>query len=71
MENIGMNSALPKQTASGGASMDQKQITLGAATYEIHRVFLGSHPAAELIADRLMQNLPAAQSVDAPPAEAV
>lgn len=71
MENIGMNPALPAQTVPGGAYMDQEQITLGTATYEIHRIFFGSCPASELIAARLMQDLPDAQSIDDIPAEAV
>lgn len=42
----------------------EQQITMGQATYELRRVFQGSRPLSELMAERIAQNIPAVQSVD-------
>ena len=44
--------------------MEQQEITIGQVTYELRRVFQGTRPLSELMAERLAQNIPAAQSVD-------
>lgn len=44
--------------------MEQQETTMGQVTYELRRVFQGTRPLSELIADRLAQNIPTAQSVD-------
>lgn len=44
--------------------MEQKTITMGQVTYELPRVFQGTRPLSELMAERLAQNIPAARSVD-------
>lgn len=44
--------------------MEQQTIPMGQVTYELRRVFLGTRPLSELMADRLAQNLPAPQPVD-------
>ena len=52
------------QTNPGGEHMEQQEITIGHVTYELRRVFLGTRPLSELMAERLAQNIPTAQSVD-------
>ena len=44
--------------------MEQQTITMGQVTYELRRVFQGTRSLSELMAERLAQNIPAAQSVD-------
>lgn len=44
--------------------MEQQTITIGQVTYELQRVFQGTHPLSELMAERLAQNIPTAQPVD-------
>lgn len=44
--------------------MEQQTITMGQVTYELRRVFQGTQPLAELMAKRLVQNIPVAQPVD-------
>lgn len=44
--------------------MEQQTVTIGQVTYELRRVFQGTRPLAELMAERLAQNIPAAQPVD-------
>ena len=44
--------------------MEQQTITMGQVTYELSRVFQGTRPLSELMAERLAQNIPAVQSVD-------
>ena len=44
--------------------MDQRTITMGQVTYELQRVFQGTRPLSELMAERIAQNIPAPQSVD-------
>lgn len=67
MGNYGMNPCLPGQTNPGGERMEHQEITLGQVTYDISRVYAGSRPAAELVLDRLTQNLPAGHPVDGDP----
>ena len=48
--------------------MEHAEITLGEATYQISRVYAGSRPAAELVAERLARRLaeePAFDEADA------
>ena len=44
--------------------MEQQIITIGQVTYELQRVFQGTRPLPELMAERLAQNIPMAQSID-------
>ena len=44
--------------------MEQQTITMGQVTYELRRVFQGTRPLSDLMAERLAQNIPSAQSVD-------
>ncbi|MDE7220517.1 MAG: hypothetical protein K2O45_13005 [Oscillospiraceae bacterium] len=44
--------------------MEQQTITMGQVTYELRRVFQGTRPLSELMAERLAQNFPAARTVD-------
>lgn len=44
--------------------MEQRTITMGQVTYELRRVFQGTRPLSELMAERIAQNIPAVQFVD-------
>ena len=44
--------------------MEQQTITIGQVTYELGRVFQGTRPLSELMAERLTQNIPAVRPVD-------
>lgn len=44
--------------------MEQQEITMGQVTYELRRVFQGTRPLSELMAERLAQNIPAVRPVD-------
>ena len=37
--------------------MEQQTITMGQVTYELRRVFQGTHPLSELMAERIAQNI--------------
>ena len=37
--------------------MEQQEITLGQATYQVSRVYAGTRPAAELVAERLAKQI--------------
>ena len=37
--------------------MEQQEITLGQATYQVSRVYTGTRPASELVAERLVKRL--------------
>ena len=52
-----INSAPGVQTTCGGECMEQQEITLGQVTYEVSRVYAGSRPASELVAERLVKRL--------------
>lgn len=64
MGNSGMNQPILAQTNPGGEHMEQQEITIGQVTYELRRVFQGTRPLSELMAERLAQNIPDTQSVD-------
>ena len=64
MGNSGINRHIPEQNSSGGDAMEQQTITMGQVTYELRRIFQGTRPLSELMAERLAQNIPTAQSVD-------
>lgn len=64
MGNSGIKCPAPVQTNAGGERMEQQEITMGQATYELRRVFQGTHSLPELVAERLAQNIPLVQSVD-------
>lgn len=64
MENRGINRPAPEQNNSGGDVMEQQTIIMGQVTYELRRVFQGTRPLSDLMAERLAQNIPSAQSVD-------
>ena len=57
MGNNGMNPKSPGQTTPGGEYMEQQEITLGQATYQVSRVYAGTRPASELVAERLVKRL--------------
>ena len=44
--------------------MEQQTITMGQVTYELSRVFQGTRSLSELMAERIVQNIPAPQSID-------
>ena len=44
--------------------MEQQEITMGQVTYELQRVFQGTHSLSELMAERLAQNIPIGPPVD-------
>ena len=44
--------------------MEQQTITMGQVTYELRRVFQGTRPLSELMAERIAQNIPAVRPVD-------
>lgn len=37
--------------------MEQQEITLGQVTYQVSRFYIGTRPASELVADRLIKQL--------------
>ena len=37
--------------------MEQQEITLGPVTYQVSRVYAGTRPASELVAERLVKRL--------------
>ena len=37
--------------------MEQQEITLGQATYQVSRVYTGIRPASELVAERLARRM--------------
>ena len=37
--------------------MEHQEITLGPVTYQVSRVYTGTRPAAELVAERLVKRL--------------
>ena len=37
--------------------MEQQEITLGQVTYQVSRVYTGTCPASELVAERLVKRL--------------
>ena len=57
MGNNGMDLESPGQTTPGGECMEQQEFTLGQVTYEVSRVYAGSRPASELVAERLVKRL--------------
>jgi hypothetical protein len=44
--------------------MEQQTITMGQVTYELRRVFQGTRSLSELMAERIVQNIPITPSVD-------
>ena len=57
MGNSGMNHKRPGQTMPGGECMEQQEITLGQVTYQVSRVYAGTRPASELVAERLVKRM--------------
>ena len=57
MGNNGMNHKRPGQTNPGGECMEQQEITLGQVTYQVSRVYAGTRPVSELVAERLVKRL--------------
>ena len=48
-----------EQNTIGGVGMNNAEVTIGLATYEIHRTYSGNKTAAELVKENLMmENLP-------------
>ena len=64
MGNSGVNRPVPAQNNPGGDVMEQQTITMGQVTYELRRVFQGTRPLSELMAERLAQNIPENPPVD-------
>ena len=52
-----INSAPGVQNTCGGECMEQQEITLGQVTYQVSRVYTGTRPASELVAERLVKRL--------------
>ena len=52
-----INSAPGVQNTCGGEYMEQQEFTLGQVTYEVSRVYTGTRPASELVAERLVKRL--------------
>ena len=71
MVNNRISGSVPAHTDPGGDAMEPQTVTIGEVTYELRRVFQGTRPLAELMAERLAQNIPAARSVDGEDAHAV
>ena len=44
--------------------MEPQTVKIGQVTYELRRAFQGTRPLVELMAERLVQNIPDARSVD-------
>ena len=44
--------------------MEQQTIIMGQVTYELSRVFQGTRPLSELMAERLAQNIPISVPID-------
>ncbi len=44
--------------------MEQQTVTIGQVTYELRRVFQGTRPLTELMAERIAQDIPADRPVD-------
>ena len=51
--------------------MEPQTVTIGEVTYELRRVFQGTRPLVELMAERLAQNIPVTRSVDGEDAHGV
>ena len=64
MRNNGMNHKRPGQTTHGGECIEQQEITLGQVTYQVSRVYAGTRPASELVAERLAKRLAENPSFD-------
>lgn len=52
-----INSPPGVQNTCGGECMEQQEITLGQAIYQVSRVYTGTSPASELVAERLVKRL--------------
>jgi len=59
MGNNGINHLIPAQTNPGGDAMEPQEITMGQVTYELRRVFQGTCPLSELVAEQLVRYIPA------------
>ena len=57
MGRNGMDSQPLGQTTPGGEYMEQQKITLGQVTYQVSRVYAGTCPASELVAERLVKHM--------------
>ena len=64
MGNSRINPPVPAQNNPGGDVMEQQTIIMGQVTYELSRVFQGTRPLSELMAERLAQNIPISVPVD-------
>ena len=64
MGDPGMKTAPVGQTTIGGECMEIQEITLGAVTYEVRRVYAGERTAAELVLDRMTQSQQETASFD-------
>lgn len=51
--------------------MEQNIVTIGQVTYELRRVFQGTQPLTELMAERLTQNILKSEPVDGDDSHAV
>lgn len=51
--------------------MEPQTVTIGQVTYELRRVFQGTRPLVELMAERLAQKIPDTRSVDGEDSHAV
>ena len=53
----GMKRRLSAHNMVGGDNMEYQEIKLKGVTYEVHRVFTGSRPAEELLAEQFAKQL--------------
>ena len=51
--------------------MEPQTVMIGQVTYELRRVFQGTQPLVELMAEQLAQKIPDARSVDGEDSHAV
>lgn len=58
-------------TKTGGDAVEQNIVTIGQVTYELRRVFQGTQPLTELMAERLTQNILKSEPVDGDDSHAV
>ena len=56
MHTDSMKNKSPGKNNPGGECMEQSEIHIGSAVYNIQRVFSGERPVSELLIDRLIRN---------------
>ncbi len=64
MNTNSMKNKSPGKNNPGGESMEQSEIQIGSAVYDVQRVFAGNRPAEELLLDRLLRGEPPDSTFD-------